>query len=370
MALSPKCSRSSAGCSKQRAIWTCGGCPNCSAGFRGAGSTRRRSIRSRACRKPGRVLRYSPWFRRASVSDSIQKSARYTLIDQRSPNSSTSCTYADCGQSTAPLMCCYGATTATLRSISHGGKAACPLSCRVEGSKADVQIRDDGAKIGLGLGGPLPERTLHPAYTLSGPVGHRPPRRRSWQCSEQAFVKEIINAMILTAKRRPVVARGGQDDAIGLRHFAGGKAAAVAGGDDHYRRHSRASPRQRLGKLIGAERSVRAGEPHTGAALAMRGQEDQAPISRPSRQRRYPLQKDAGKRRLDRCSNLGSAGTETVDISSRHASSGQALAQCAGRVVEYRLGVIAGGENHLPPRGRIGRRRCSAGLDREHAQHE
>jgi hypothetical protein len=102
----------------------------------------------------------------------------------------------------------------------------------------------------------------------------------------------------------------------------------------------------------------------------MRGQEDQAPISWPSRQRRYPLQKDAGKRRLDRCSNLGSAGAETVDISSRHASSGQALAQCAGRVVEYRLGVIAGGENHLPPRGRICRRRCSAGLDREHAQHE
>jgi hypothetical protein len=65
-----------------------------------------------------------------------------------------------------------------------GGKGTCPSSCRVEGSKADVQIRDDGAEIGLGLGRPLPKRVLHPAYARSGPLGHRAPRRRFWQCPE------------------------------------------------------------------------------------------------------------------------------------------------------------------------------------------
>src|SRR6516164_5965410 len=248
-----------------------------------------------------------------------------------------------------------------LRSISRVGKATCLLSSRVERLKADVEVRNNGTEIGLRLGGPLPKRALHPTHALSGPVGHRPPRYRFRQCPEQAFVKEIINATDLTAKGWPVVACGGQHNAIGLGHFPGGKAAAVAGGDHYYRRHARASSRQRLGKRIGAERTVRAGEPQTRALLAMRGQKDQAPIARPSRQRRYPLQEDASKSRLDRRSDLGSTRAETVDVGSRHAGGGQALAQRAGSVVEYRLSVIAGCENDLPPRGRVCRPGFSCG---------
>src|SRR5271167_3113506 len=70
----------------------------------------------------------------------------------------------------------------------------------LRGSKADVQIRDSGAEIGLRLGGPLPERMLHMAHALFGPFEHRPPGHGFWQCPEQAFVEKIIHAMSLTTK--------------------------------------------------------------------------------------------------------------------------------------------------------------------------
>jgi len=131
----------------------------------------------------------------------------------------------------------------------------------LEGSKADIQIRNGSAKIGLGLGGSLPERLLHVAHARFGSVEHPPPSRGFWQCSKQAFVEKIIHTMDLTAKGRPVVARGGQNDAIGLRYFPGGKAAAVAGRHDHDRRHRGASPRQSFGELVGTECFIRPPEP-------------------------------------------------------------------------------------------------------------
>src|SRR5438132_7523982 len=116
---------------------------------------------------------------------------------------------------------------------------------------------------------------LHLAHTALGPVECRSPSNRVWQYPEQAFVEKIVSAMDLTAEGRPVAARGRQDDAIGLCHLAGDKAAAVAGRDDNNRRHRGAAPRQRPGELVRAECGVRAGEPQTRTSLAVRGQKNE-----------------------------------------------------------------------------------------------
>src|SRR4029077_18477948 len=122
---------------------------------------------------------------------------------------------------------------------------------------------------------------LHLAHTALGPVECRPPSNRVWQYPEQALVEEIVSAMDLTAEGRPVAARGRQDDAIGLCHLAGHKAATVAGRDDDDRRHRGAAPRERRGELAGGGGGVRGGEPQTGAALAVRGQKNEAPVAHP-----------------------------------------------------------------------------------------
>jgi hypothetical protein len=46
------------------------------------------------------------------------------------------------------------------------------------------------------------------------------------------------------------------------------------------------------------------------------------------------------------------------------------LAQCPGSVVEYRLCIVAGGENHLPPSGGVCPRGIGYGLADEHAEYE
>src|ERR1700730_19379631 len=104
---------------------------------------------------------------------------------------------------------------------------------------------------------------LHLAHTALGPVECRPPSNRVWQYPEQTLVEKIVSAMDLTAKGRPVAARGRQDDAIGLCHLAGAKAAAVAGRDDDDRRHRGAAPRQRPAELVRVGCGVREAQAQT-----------------------------------------------------------------------------------------------------------
>src|SRR6202011_269482 len=180
---------------------------------------------------------YSRWFRQASVSTSIGGRVRSASTGRCSRNSSTSFIYAASRPNTVSPMSCCAATAATSRSTSRGAKGTCRSSSRGDRLKIDLQIRDGSAEIGLRLRRPGAERALHLAHTALGPVECRPPSNRVWQDREQALVEKIVSPMDLTAKGRSVAARGSQDNAIGLCHLAGHKAAAVAGRDDDNRRH-------------------------------------------------------------------------------------------------------------------------------------
>jgi len=52
-----------------------------------------------------------------------------------------------------------------------------------------------------------------------------------------------------------------------------------------------------------------------------------------------------------------------MDVACRHSRDAEPTAHFAGRVVENRLGIVAGGEHHLPISGRAGCR----GMDRAEA---
>jgi hypothetical protein len=185
---------------------------------------------------------------------------------------------------------------------------------------------------------------------------------------EQALVEEIVVAMRLTAEGWPVAAGSGQDDPVGLSHLPGCKAAAVTGRDNDDRRHRGASARQRLGELLGAERPVRTREPQTGAALAVRRQEDQASVARLCRQVCDPLQQSIGTGRLHtRCELLG-ACAQAVDVACRDTRRHEAPVHFVDRIVEDRLRIIAGGEHHLPAPGGASRARLCETVANERAE--
>ena len=202
------------------------------------------------------------------------------------------------------------------------GKARCRSSSSVDAppsrQKPTFRAGDGCRRNKPGFRGLHPERMLHAAHASVGSVEDRTPSRRLRQGAEQALVEEIVGAVGLAAEGGPVPPRGGQDDAIGLGHFSGRKAAAVARRDDDDRGHGGASARQRPGELVGAERPVRAGEPQTGAALAVRGQKDQASVARPRRQVGDAAQQNIGKGRLGAGAELGGTGAEPVDIVRRN----------------------------------------------------
>src|SRR5271166_1995036 len=104
---------------------------------------------------------------------------------------------------------------------------------------------------------------------MFGSVEYGTPCRCLRQGSEQALVKEVVRAVGLAAKGRPITAGGGQDDAIGFCHFPASKVAAIAGRYNDDRGYRGAAARQRAGQLVRGKRPVRAGEPHAAAPLAM-----------------------------------------------------------------------------------------------------
>ena len=111
--------------------------------------------------------------------------------------------------------------------------------------------------------------------------------------AEQALVENRIGPLDRTAEGRPVGARGGDDDAVrrSQRRKPSGKAARR---DDHGRRAG-ATDRQGLGQLGGAQELTAIGEPDPLAALAVRGDKDEAGFARTRAQRR-----DAGQDALCR----------------------------------------------------------------------
>src|SRR5205823_824007 len=96
------------------------------------------------------------------------------------------------------------------------------------------------------------------------------------------------------------------------------------------------------------QKFLRIGEHEPFAVLAMRGDKDQAPVTGPGGQRG-----DAAEQLLRR-SGLGGklgarrAGAEAMDVAGENAAAGEPRAEGRDRIVEDRLGAVAGCQHSLP----------------------